>query len=871
MEKIYKPLSTGIPALDKIFQTIIPGDNLVWQVDSIENYMPFVEAFASDVLNKKKPVIYFRFANHPELLKSLNGVEIHHIDPEIGFEMFTAEIHKVIKKAGRVSFFVFDCLSDLPVHWYSDLMLGNFFILTCPFVYAMDSIAYFSLIRYHHSLRVAATIRETTQLLIDVYRYNDELYIHPLKVWERYSSTMYLPHVWKGDSFEPVTDSATISKVATTVTGPGLDSSSRAFDIWDHTFIRAQGVFEEVERGKRSEKDIAPIFNKLLKMVISRDKRVLKLAKKYLTLSDIFEVKKRLIGTGLIGGKSVGMLIARAILQKTDQCWNKLLEIHDSFYIGSDVFYTYTVLNGCWEVIQKQRDPSTFFDGIDEARQRILSGEFPQFIQEQFIEMFDYFGQSPIIVRSSSLLEDNFGNAFSGKYESVFCANQGTRRERLEAFLNAVRCVYASTMSEEALYYRARRGLLDRDEQMALLVQRVSGSVYGTFFLPQIAGVGLSFNPYVWSERIDPKSGMLRLVCGLGTRAVERHDEDYTRVVALNAPKLRPFGNFDEMLDFAQRNIDVIDLHANKFISLKFEDLYKISSDFPVDIVATQVKGEGGVSSGYDNSAQNPWFLTFDKLLSETTFVSDMRNMLSILQKVYESPVDIEFTANFRKDGSYQINLVQCRPLQIAERGRIVETPDYIKKEQVIIEAHGAIVGQSLVTAIERIIYVVPSCYGLMTQQERYAVAHLIGRLTHLEKNSNKVIMLMGPGRWGTTTPSLGVPVRFADINTVSVICEMVEMNENLIPDVSLGTHFFNDIVETQMLYFAVFPYKQENIINSQFIEDSANKLPVLLPEEAKWSGAVRVIDFCDENNKQRLIMNANTLRQQVLCYLENN
>ncbi len=175
----------------------------------------------------------------------------------------------------------------------------------------------------------------------------------------------------------------------------------------------------------------------------------------------------------------------------------------------------------------------------EEARRRILTGTFPQETQKEFMDMLDYFGQCPIIVRSSSLLEDNFGNAFSGKYESVFCVNQGTRGERLKAFLSAVRRVYASTMSMEALDYRAHRGLLDRDEQMAILVQRVSGVVCSNLYFPQIAGVGLSFNPYVWSERIESDAGMLRLVCGLGTRAVDRHDDDYTRLVSLNAPKLR--------------------------------------------------------------------------------------------------------------------------------------------------------------------------------------------------------------------------------------------------------------------------------------------------------------------------------------------
>src|SRR3990167_6344357 len=220
----------------------------------------------------------------------------------------------------------------------------------------------------------------------------------------------------------------------------------------------------------------------LLRMAISRDERMLELARKYLTLGDLLAVWKRMIGTGLIGGKAVGMLMAGAILKQADPRWSDLLEAHDSFFIGSDVFYTFLVENGCWWLRQKQRDPATFLDGVEEARRRILTGRFPDYIRREFAEMLDYFGQSPIIVRSSSLLEDSFGNAFAGKYESVFCANQGPHQKRLEDFMSAVRTIYASTMSEKALRYRAQRGILDRDEQMSLLVQRVSGTRHGALF-----------------------------------------------------------------------------------------------------------------------------------------------------------------------------------------------------------------------------------------------------------------------------------------------------------------------------------------------------------------------------------------------------
>ena len=287
-------------------------------------------------------------------------------------------------------------------------------------------------------------------------------------------------------------------------------------------------------------------------------------------MPDVLEIWKRMIGTGLIGGKSVGMLLARAILKQTAPHWLERLEAHDSFFVGSDVFYSFLVENDCWWLRQKQRDPNNYLDNVDEARRRILAGRFPEYLVKEFAEMVDYYGQSPIIVRSSSLLEDNYGNAFAGKYESVFCANQGPHAKRLQDFLSAVKAVYASSMSEKALRYRAQRGLLDRDEQMSLLVQRVSGGCHGSLFFPQVAGVALSRNPYVWSEQIDPAAGMVRLVFGLGTRAVDRSDDDYTRIVALNAPERRPESDFDEVREFSQRKVDVIDLEANQPVSYDF-------------------------------------------------------------------------------------------------------------------------------------------------------------------------------------------------------------------------------------------------------------------------------------------------------------
>ena len=254
---------------------------------------------------------------------------------------------------------------------------------------------------------------------------------------------------------------------------------------------------------------------------------------------------------------------------------------------------------------------------VDVAQRLILAGEFPEYLIDEFAEMLDYFGQSPIIVRSSSLLEDSFGNAFAGKYDSVFCVNQGTREQRLQALLNTVRQVYASTMSEKALRYRVGRGLLDRDEQMALLVMRVSGARYNDKFFPQIAGVGFSFNPYVWYKDIDPRAGVIRLVFGLGTRAVDRADDDYTRLVALNAPWRRPESNFDEVCEYSQHRVDYLNLSANRLVSGHFLDLVKENLDLPLEMVASRDD-----SIQREQAAPNH-VLTFDGLLSATPFVDD--------------------------------------------------------------------------------------------------------------------------------------------------------------------------------------------------------------------------------------------------------
>ncbi len=363
----------------------------------------------------------------------------------------------------------------------------------------------------------------------------------------------------------------------------------------------------------------------------------------------------------------------------------------------------------------------------------------------------------------------------------------------------------------------------------------------------------------------------MRLVFGLGTRAVDRSDDDYTRIVALNAPDRRPEGDLDCVRQFSQRKVDLIDLEANHLVSRDFVDVAAAGPHLPLHIFASADDADtSGGEEGSETPSNPNLVLTFDELLSKTPFIGDMREMLRVLQTAYDYPVDIEFTANFPASDRYKINLVQCRPLQVAADGGTVELPESLDRNDCILEAHGAVIGKSRVNLIDRLVYVAPSVYGQLPIRDRYSVARLIGRLLHLdEPKPPEQIMLIGPGRWGTTTPSLGVPVSFAEIDTATVLCEIVAMREDLVPDVSLGTHFFNDLVEMDILYLALFPGRKGNSWNYAFFEQTPNRLAELLPNDGRWSEVVRVIDM--PRDGATLKLNANALTQQVLCYLDKS
>ncbi len=832
----FERVLSGIPEMDKALDNIRLGDNVVWQVTNLEEFKLFTDPYVEQAIKDRRNLIYVRFASHPPLVEERPGVKVARVELSHRFENFTVEIHNLIEREGRDAFYVFDCLSELQTAWSTDIMMGNFFRLTCPFLFKLDTVAFFPLIRGRHSFKAIAKIRDTTQLLFDVYSDAAQVYVRPLKVWNRYSETMFLPHVYNpaDGSFDVLRDGVRVSRFYQLMNDQATGTDQNT-DAWDR-------FFNFTEQMHRQGMDVSAACARMCDIMMTRDDRMRDLIKANFTPEDYFQVRSRMVGTGMIGGKACGMLLARKLIQNHNPELFAKLEPHDSFYIGSDVFYAYIVHNDFWDIRIRQRRKAEYFSLAETFANCLRTGEFSDTEREQFRRLLDYYGQNPIIVRSSSILEDGFGNAFAGKYESVFCANSGTPEERLHEFEEAVRTVYASTMSKSALDYRLRRGLAGRDEQMALLVQRVSGTRYDDFFMPCAAGVGYSYSPYRCFEDIDPTAGMLRLVMGLGTGAVDRVEGSYPRLVNLDRPKATTAVTSRDKHQFSQRRIDVINTVSGE---VEGWPLHKLESKLPAYLQKALLEHDREAEREFRNSGQrrSVTFVSCEGLVQNEALMDDMRALLALIQREYQYPVDVEYTINLSESGEYVINLLQCRPLQVANDTEAIVVPEVEDREKVLLECSHASMGLSKRIELDYVVLVDAVGYYRMPYNDKSRVARAIGALNWKFRDSGKHLMLLAPGRIGTSSPELGVPTAFSDISAFDILCEVSESRAGYLPELSYGSHIFQDLVESDILYAAVFENEKTITFAPEKLQALPNLLPTLYPEGAELQDILGIYD----------------------------
>lgn len=795
----FERVKSGIPEMDTALDHIRLGDNVVWRVSDLSEFRLFMEPYVRQAIEDGRNIIYFRFASHAPLIEDCPQVKTVNIPLSHRFETFTVDIHNRIEEEGKDAFYVFDCLSELQTVWATDLMMGNFFRVTCPFLFILDTVAFFPIIRGKHSVQAVNKILDTAQLFLDVYSGKKNIYVRPEKVWNRNSDTMFLPHIYEPESgsFRPVLDGVQSSRFYQTLGEKQRSAQEQYSDSWDRFFNQTK-ILDE------SGADITDACSRMCDIMMTRDLRMREMVKRHFTSKDYFAVRDHMIGTGMVGGKACGMLLARAIIRNRELELADVLEPHDSFYIGSDLYYTYIVDNGLWDLRIRQRTDEGYFALAGEFASKLMNGTFSKAMQEQFVRIIEYYGQDPYVIRSSSILEDGFGNAFAGKYESVFCANRGSLEERICEFEQAIRRVYASSMNLSALDYRKRRGLDKRDEQMALLVQRVSGSYYGSSYMPCAAGVGYSHSPFKMTKDSDPKAGMLRLVMGLGTAAVDRTEGSYPRIVSLDAPEKSVYSSCADRHRYSQGKVEAVDMAGKQIKRLSFDE---IEPDLPVYLkrILLEHDLDAELRLRERGNRREVKFISCKGLVMNRILMDQMKRMLRCIQEEYANPVDIEFTINLSESGEYSIDLLQCRPLQVlkAESQRVV--PAGIPEDRILLESVGASMGIPRTTRLDTIVYVDPIKYYSMPYKEKSLVAKLIGRINREYGDLGRHMMLIVPGRVGTSSPELGVPTAFSDISAYDVICETEESGAGYNPELSYGSHIFQDLIESQILYTAVF------------------------------------------------------------------
>ncbi|MDR1797635.1 MAG: PEP/pyruvate-binding domain-containing protein [Clostridiales Family XIII bacterium] len=846
-----KKVFSGFYGLDNALDFIRYGDNVVWQITEFEEYAYFVRAFMRRAIEDGKNVVYLRFnkerslTDDPEDGYSIMDVRagapqeslwltfanaanltVYDIDAANGFEQTVMRISDIIEDEGPETHYVFDCLTDLQDEWIADFMVANFFVVTAPEIAKANSVAYFAYLRGRHSTEMQSRTRETASVLIDVVHTEKRMYVQPAKVLDRYLPTIFLPHVVDIDDpalIKPLTNGLELSEYFALVGKNGDLDSAMNLDNWERFFL-------EERTQAHSEEEAGAEIQALCRLIFTPDERLLDIAARNITLDDILSIKARMIGVGSIGGKATGMILSRLIVQKQLPEIAQVLEPHDSFYICSNLYYTFLVKNKCWGLKIRQRKARGYFAIAEILKEKILEGAFSDNIREQFRQMLEYYGQSPIIVRSSSMLEDGFGNAFAGKYDSVFCVNKGPLEERLLAFEDAVRQVYASTMDESVLEYRQQRGLSGEDEQMALLVQRVSGSLFKDIYMPMAAGVAFSHNQYRWNSEIDPAAGVIRIVMGLGTRAVDRTDGDYPRIAALDRPSLRAMQGAYES-DYAQKKVDVLDLTINAHSTIPIEEAETRMSDWFREIaVERDYKKENELRKV--GLARRVIYTSCEHFLGNGAFLTDMRAILAAVQKEYDYPVDVEFALNISRDGRFVINLLQCRPLQVGGSGIRVALPK-VGDNETFFRLSGGTMGGAYYSKVDVVVRIDPLAYYEYPYNLKPAIARIIGQINQAyAKGQGKVVMLLVPGRLGTTSPELGVPVRFAEISNVSIACEVAFEGAGYLPELSYGSHFFQDLVESDIFYASIFENKETTeYYDPAFFAGHENMLKTIVPE----------------------------------------
>jgi CheY-like chemotaxis protein len=510
------------------------------------------------------------------------------------------------------------------------------------------------------------------------------------------------------------------------------------------------------------------------------------------------------VGKGSLGGKARGLAFISTQLKENPELQKKYknikIQVPKSLVLSTEGFDAFVNDNDLKELATAGRSD-------EEIARLFLAAALPAWLKDAltlFLQHADY----PLAVRSSSLLEDAQFQPFAGIYKTFMLPNNHPDPAiRLERLVMAVKLVFASTYFDSAKSYAQSTYHRLEDEKMAVVIQQITGSIYGDYYYPAISGVAHSYNFYPISH-LKPEEGIAHIALGLGKTVVEggtslRFCPGY--------PQLLPqFSTVDDILKNSQRFFYALKLkdfppvfNADEEATLKRLEINDVKNHPPVRHLSSSYSAQDHqIRDGVVGKAGYP-VLTFANVLKYQSFpLADLlADVLKEARRGMGCPVEIEFAVNLSLSGDAEatFNLLQIRPMGIQQHHMDVEISQKDIDAAVCYSTQA--LGNGCLENIADIVYVNPDRFDPACTVE---IAAEIGRINHQLVQQNRKYLLIGPGRWGSADRWLGIPVKWQNISGVGAIIESA--HDDLKADPSQGSHFFQNITSLGIGYLTISP-----------------------------------------------------------------
>ncbi len=523
------------------------------------------------------------------------------------------------------------------------------------------------------------------------------------------------------------------------------------------------------------------------------------------------------IGEGSLGGKGRGLAFIDSIIKKNPICDNfsgVTISIPRTVVLCTDIFDEFMASNNLY--------PMALSDASDdEILQAFLAAKLPTRLLEDFTALFEVVDR-PLAIRSSSLLEDSHYQPFAGIYSTYMIPFVEDSAERLRMLVESIKGVYASVFYQASKAYMSATSNVIDQEKMAVIIQEVVGENHGPYYFPSFSGVGRSLNYYpIGEERTE--DGVAEIAIGLGKYIVDGG-------LSLRFSPKHP----DKVLQTSTLDLALRDTQNELYVLGPNDASLKMSADDGFNIVRKSVRDfagtgalrylvstydhQNGILMDYDAPGRGRKVVTFANVLRDKVFplAPAVDFMLSEGQTAMQRPVEIEFAGNISAMPSPEgikghIYWLQIRPI-IDKKENVDEAALNAADDDLILRSNTAL-GHGNLEGVSTVVYVKPETFDSLRNPE---VAVELNRLNREMVDRNEPYILIGPGRWGSSDPSLGIPVKWPDISGSRLIVESSLNNYRIEP--SQGTHFFHNLTSMGVGYFTINPHSDDGIYDVEYL-----------------------------------------------------